>query len=123
MTQSEIHDFGVEAVFGFLKKQNYEIDTVNTDITKNPQIVAKRNGQLHFIIVRTACYPSKGKIESDQLTLQFIEHADKNKAVCYFASVGIANSDGKNDLEMAIPVKGAGYYVSFDGLEILTLNA
>jgi len=119
MTITEIHEFGVQAVFEYLKKEKYEIQAVNTNISTNPQIVAKKNKQLNFIVVRTALYPDKGKIENDQVALHCIAHAEKNNALCRFASVGIANSAGTNDAEMAIPVKGAGYYVSFEGLEFL----
>ena len=120
MTTSEIHDFGIEVAFNYLKKEGHEIVSVNTNIALNPQIVAKKNGQLEFIVVRTACYPSKGEIENDQIAFQCIAHADKQKATCYFASVGIANADGKNEAEMAVPIKGAGFHVSFAGLLILT---
>jgi hypothetical protein len=120
MSTAEIHDFGVEIVFNYLKKEGHEIVSVNSDIDVNPQIVAKKNGQLEFIIVRTACYPSKGQVENNQLAAQCIAYAHKHKAMCYFASVGIANVNGKNDAEMAIPIKGAGFYVSFEGLQILT---
>jgi hypothetical protein len=120
MTKSEIHDFGIEVVFNYLEKEGHEIVSVNTDPALNPQVVAKKNGQLEFIIVRTACYPSKGQIENNQMALHCIEHAVKHKAICYFASVGIANADGKNDAEMAVPVKGAGYHVAFEGLAVLT---
>lgn len=120
MSTSEIHDFGIEVVFNYLKKEGHEIVSVNTDIALNPQVVAKKNGQLEFIIVRTACYPSKGQIENDQMALHCIEHADKHKAICYFASVGIANAEGKTDAEMAVPVKGAGYHISFEEIVILT---
>ena len=119
MTKSEMHDFGIEVVCNYLKKDGHEIVSVNTDIALNPQAVARKNGQLEFIIIRTAFYPLKGAIESDQIAAHCIEHAEKHNAICYFASVGLANADGKNDAEMAIPVKGAGYYISFEGLVIL----
>ena len=120
MTKSEMHDFGIDVVCNYLKKDGHEIVSVNTDIALNPQAVARKNGQLEFIIIRTACYPLKGTIESDQIAVHCIEHAEKHMAICYFASVGLANADGKNDAEMAIPVKGAGYYISFEGLGLLS---
>ena len=33
-----------------------------------------------------------------------------------FASVSIANSEGKTEEEMAVPVKGVAYHIAFDGL-------
>ena len=120
MTASEIHDFGVEIVFNYLKEEGHEIVAVNTEIGINPQIAATKDGELEFIIVRTACYPSKGQIENDQVASQCLAHADKQKATCYFASVGIANADTENDAELGVPVKGAPFHVAFEGLAILT---
>lgn len=120
MSAAEIHEFGIEVVFQQLQKDGHEILAVNTDLGKNPQIVAKKDNQLQFILVRTACYPKKGEIENDSVAMQAIAHADLNNATCYFASVGIANSSGKTDSEMAVPTKGAGFFVAFEGLVILT---
>ena len=120
MTPADIHDFGVEVVFGYLQKNGHEIVAVNTKIGMNPQIVARKNGQLQFIVVRTACYPGKGEIESEHIAMHCIAEADKHKAICYFASVGIANANGKTDEEMSKPKKGVGFHVAFEGLVILT---
>lgn len=118
MTRAEIHDFGVEVVFGFLQREGHEIVAVNTDPSINPQIVARKNGQLEFVVVRTACYPGKGELDAPSKA-NCIAHAEKSGAICYFASVGIANASGTTDAEMALPVKGAGYHVAFSGIELL----
>ena len=120
MSPAEIHDFGIEVVFGQLQKDGYEVVAVNTELGSNPQIVARKDGQLHIVVVRTACYPNKGTIESDASALQCIAHADAKGAICHFASVGIANSSGTTEAEMATPSKGAGFFVSYEGMVILT---
>lgn len=120
MSVADIHRFGVEVAFAYLQKQGHEIVSVNTTPGINPQIVARKDGHLQFVVVRTACYPSKGEIESDQLAMQCIAKADEHGAICYFASVGIANAEGKTEKEMAAPLKGAGLHVAFEGLVILT---
>jgi hypothetical protein len=33
--------------------------------------------------------------------------------------VGIANASGKTEAEMGTPVKGAGFYVSYEGLLVI----
>jgi hypothetical protein len=119
MTMQEIHDFGIEIVFNQLKKEGYEIQNVNTEFGVNPQIVGKKGNQLAFVAVRTACYPGKGQLEKP-VHFQMIEHADKNSAIPYFASVGIANADATTEKEMAIPVKGAGFHVAYEGMVIIT---
>lgn len=116
MTKAEIHDFGVEVVFGFLQKEGHEIVGVNTDLSVHPQIVTKKDDLLAFITVRTECYPAKGMLDAASKAL-CIQRALEVGAVCYFASVGIANSSGTNDEEMSLPVKGAGFHVAFEGLE------
>jgi len=118
MTEAEIHDFGVEVVFGYLKSEGHEIIAVNSNPSLNPQIVARKNEQLEFVVVRTACYPGKGTLDATSKA-NSIAHAEKSGAICFFASVGIANASGTTDAEMAIPVKGAGYHVAFNGIEIL----
>ena len=109
MTKSEIHDFGIEVVVNFLKKEGHEIINVNTDPALNPQVVAKKDERLEFVVVRTACYPSKGQIENDHVALHCVEHADTHGASCYFASIGIANASGDDDSQMSVPVRGAGF--------------
>jgi hypothetical protein len=118
MSIEEIHEFGIEIVFNQLKKEGYEIQSVNTDLGMNPQIIAKKGSQLAFIAVRTACYPEKGQLE-ESVHFQMIEHADKHSAIPYFASVGIANADGTTAAEMAIPIKGSGFHVAYEGMVII----
>ena len=118
MTIAEIHDFGVEVVFGYLQKEGHEIVSVHTDPAMNPQIVAKKDGQLEFIVVRTAVYPEKGALDH-QIRTKLINRALKAGAVCYFASVGIANASGTNDPEMSRAEKGAGFHVAYNGIELL----
>ena len=118
MTAEEIHSFGIQVVLNDLEKNGYKIVSVNAEIGMNPQIVAKKEGQLAFVAVRTACYPGKGQLE-ENVHFQMMEHADKFGAIPYFASVGIANAGGRTETEMGTPVKGAGFYVSYEGLLVI----
>src|SRR5690606_7542977 len=118
MSLDEIHDFGIEVVISHLKKEGYEIDGVKPKIGVNPQIIARKAGILAFIAVRTACYPEKGVLEPN-VHFQMIDFSDSHKAIPYFASVGICNADGTTEKEMSIPIKGAGFHVSFEGLVII----
>ncbi len=118
MTMEEFHNFGIEIVFNQLKKEGYEIQSTNTEHGMNPQIVGKKGNQLAFVAVRTACYPGKGQLE-ESVHFQMIEHADKHGAIPYFASVGIANAGATTDEEMAVPVKGAGFHVAYEGMVII----
>jgi hypothetical protein len=108
MTAAEIHDFGIEVVSRHLSKEGHQIESVNLKVGINPQIVARKNSQLEFIVVRTACYPHKGQIENDALAPQCLAQADKFKATCYFASVGIANATARMTLRWQSPSRVPG---------------
>lgn len=121
MSKEEIHDFGIEVVVNSIKTEGYEIIDVNTKTGINPQIVAKKDDQNIFIAVRTECYPNKGVLE-ESVHFDMIEHSKKHNAIPYFASVGIANSDGKTEEEMGQPIRGGGFYVAYEGLLIITTS-
>jgi len=117
---NEIHEFGINIVLDDIRTNGYTIASVTTAKESNPQIVAHKGGQLIHIVVRTDVYPKKGVIENFQLGLQILDFAYSNNAVCYFASVGIANADGSTDLEMSTPTHDSDYFVAYSGIEELT---
>ena len=121
MKESDVHAFGVEIVYKQLVEAKWEIDSadVYADRLQEPQIVAHKDGEIGFFVVRTAMYPGRGRIEGQETFEHLVKHANNHGASCYFASVGIANSSGTNDAEMSLPVKGAGYHVAFNGIELL----
>jgi len=121
MSEEEIHNFGIEIVFGDIKEQGFEILKINKNIETIPQIVCKQNDELCLIIVRTKCYPGRGLLDP-MVKEDILNHAKKMNANAYFASVGIANSDGENEADMSIPVKGAGFYVAYEGLEPIQID-
>ena len=118
MKESDVHAFGVEIVYKQLLEAEWEIESadVYADRMKEPQIVAHKNGEIGFFVVRTAMYPGRGRIENQETFEHLVNHANAHGASCYFASVGIANSEGKTEEEMTVPVKGVAYHVAFDGL-------
>lgn len=118
MRESEVHAFGVEIVFNQLEKAEWVIQSADAlaERTEHPQIVATKDGEFAFFIVRTAMYPGSGLIEGEDVFRHFVQLARDHGASCYFASVGIANSKGTTDEEMTVPVKGVAYHVAFEGL-------
>ncbi|MGQ0542599.1 MAG: hypothetical protein ACT4O9_12220 [Blastocatellia bacterium] len=119
MTEADIHAFGIEIVFKQLEKDGWFIESadVHADIGSEPQIVANKDGEKAFFVVRTDVYPKRGRFEEGQDAFDMlVSHAMAHEADCYFASVGIANSEGKTEAEMSIPVKGVQYNVEFNGL-------
>ena len=118
MIESDVHAFGVEIVYKQLIEAGWTVDSadVYADRAEHPQIIARKDGETGYFVVRTAIYPSRGRIEGEDVFQHLVRLADDHGASCYFASVGIANSEGKPDEEMAVPIKGVAYHVAFDGL-------
>ena len=119
MTPADIHAFGIEIVFKQLEKDEWQIDSAdaNADLKSEPQIVASKLGERAFFIVRTDVYPNRGRFEEGNDVYEtLVRHAKAHGASCYFASVGIANSEGKTEEAMSVPVKGVAYNVEFNGL-------
>jgi len=123
LTREEIQDFGVQIVYEEMVRDGYEILGANPSLAMTPQIVARKNGRLCFIVVRTDVYPNKGRLSDDREVFYNLEHAERNDALCYFASVGICNSaaaEAGDEKAMGVPVREGGFYVDFDGLKVLT---
>lgn len=119
MTAADIHAFGVEIVCRQLEKDGWTIESADalSDILTEPQIVAQKDEEFAFFIVRTAMHPARGRFdEGDEVFKTLVRHADAHNASCYFAAVGIANSEGETEEDMSIPVKGVAYHVEFNGL-------
>lgn len=119
MTGDDIHAFGVEILFKQLEKDGWVIESadVEADLRTEPQIVAHKDGELAFFVVRTGMYPNRGRFDEGEGSFEtLVRHAKEHGASCYFASILIANADGKTEEEMAMPVKGAQYGVEFNGL-------
>ena len=126
MTKTDIHAFGVEIVYKQLEMDGWIIDSadVEADLASEPQIIASKDGDLAFFVVRTDIHPGRGRFEEGQDAFdRLVNHAKDHGATCYFASVGIANSEGESDVEMATPLKGVAYHVQFDGLIKMELPA
>ena len=119
MTPADIHAFGVEILYKQLEKDGWVIDSADVlaDLKTEPQLVAKNEGELAFFVVRTDVHPKRGRFDEGMEAFEtLVRHAKAHGASCYFASIGIANAEGKTEEEMSVPVKGVGYNVQFDGL-------
>ena len=125
MTEADVHAFGVEIVYKQLIEAGWTVESadVYADREEHPQIVASKDGKFAFFVVRTAIYPGRGRIEGEEVFRHQVQLANDHGATCYFASVGIANSEGKTEEEMTVPVKGVAYHVAFDGLVKMELTS
>lgn len=118
MTETDVHAFGVEIVFKQLEEAGWTIESADVlaERENSPQIIANKDGEIGFFVVRTAMYPGRGRIEGEEVFQTLVRHASAHGASCYFASVGIANSEGKTEEDMTVPFKGVAFHVAFDGL-------
>ena len=119
MSPADVHAFGIEIVYKQLQKDGWVIDSADVlaDLASEPQIVAKKDGELAFFVVRTGVYPNRGRFDEGREAFDtLVKHAKAHGASCYFASVGIANADGDSEEEMSRAGKGAGFNVEFNGL-------
>ena len=110
-----LHFFGIRVVYKHLIDEGYDVLNVRREPGINPQILAKKNEVLYFIVVRTAAFPQMGILTPD-VASQVSLHALRHKAVCRFASVGVANALGKTDEDMGQPREDGEYYINFKGL-------
>lgn len=124
MTAIDIHAFGIEIVYKQLEKDGWVIESaaVEANLNTEPQLVARKDGELAFFVIRTDVYPKRGRFEQGQQAFDaLVGHAAEHGASCYFASVGIANSNGTTEEEMSVPVKGVAFNIQFDGLIRMSL--
>ncbi|WP_282013745.1 hypothetical protein [Marinifilum flexuosum] len=116
LTGEELHELGIKWVYKHIKDE-FEVLSVNIEFDKNPQILAKKDDEMHFIVVKTSTYPDVGSLTSVAAE-EIIKHADKHKAKILFAHVGVANADAKDESGMQFPEKDGHYYINYTGLNI-----
>jgi len=117
MTRQEIHEFGLDIVCTFLEEEKYKILMCNRKYKAYPQILAMREGTRHMIVVKTEIAPFTGRL--DEGLYQFIlNYARDYNAEPSFASVGIGSSKAEL-FNNSIAIRNDGFYVRFEGLEML----
>jgi hypothetical protein len=121
-TEAEIHRLGVHVIREELLQEGWIILEFNVNPKVNPQIIARRNGTLGHVLVRTARHPNRGAVENDDIARSCMEHASRHNARCYFAGLRVSHAESArlhDERAMAVPFKGEGVLVAFSGLEEL----
>jgi len=122
LTEAEIHRLGVHIVREELQQDGWIILDVNVNPKVNPQIIARRNGTLGHVLVRTARHPNRGAVENDDVVRRCLEHAAQHNALCYFAGLRVSHADASrlhDEKAMGFPFRGEGVLVAYAGLEEL----
>jgi len=126
MSAQEIHEFGIRVVADSIQNLGFAIEEIFTDISINPQIIAKQKRNLIFILVRTESFPKKGVIRNKNFINQFQKYSERMGAKSFFASVGVCNAYGITDLEKSSLYKNGKFHIDFQGLielsELLNMN-
>ena len=119
LNPEEIIEFGLRHAYGKLVKEGFEVLSVMPESNMDPQILAKKEEQLYFIIIRTEVYPNVGDLPSISRISQVNEHAKKHNAKTKFISLGILNANAKTEEEKSILYKGGEFYINYSGLKEL----
>jgi len=90
MTEAEIHRLGVHIVREELQQEGWIVLTINVNPKVNPQIIARKNGTLGHVLVRTARHPNRGTVENDHIIRWCAEHAMQNNAIAISPACGSA---------------------------------
>ena len=117
MNRQAMWDIGAEAVVNYLIKNNYIIDSVNTNCNTYPNIVAIKDNKLYGILI-DANEVRKQPEYSIKGTFDMLRFARRFNAVPLYASIGIGSVNAEK-FKNQILVDGdpEGYYVNFEGFK------
>lgn len=118
LTPEEMHAFGTKVVADYLGSVGMEVLNISQDPQTDPQIYALKDGRTAALIVRVAAYPSKGALdETEEQVSALIDDCCERDYDLYFASVGLANANARNDYERGALLRSGSYHVAFSGIE------
>jgi hypothetical protein len=113
LTPQELHNLAMNIVGKDLEENGYEFLGVNSKLKKDPQFVALKNKDLHFIIVRAIKYPQDATMYDPVFMETIKKHALKFEAKTYYAGVGLGHGS-----DYAKPViKNEDYTMVYNGLQ------
>ncbi len=113
LTEQELHNLAMNIVGKDLESQGFEFLGVNSKLKKDPQFVALKNKDLHFVIVRAISYPQDANVYDPVLMQTIKEHATKFEAKTYYAGVGLGHGS-----DYAKPViKDEDYTLLYNGIQ------
>ncbi len=118
MNLEELHFLGIKVVYKDLVDKGYEVVNARKELDVNPQILAKKDDQFHMFLVKTGFYPDMGII-LPEIVDQVHDLGKRHNAKCWYASIGIANANGKTEEEMARPEVDGEYYINYQGFRPL----
>jgi hypothetical protein len=113
LTKQELHNLAMNIVGKDLEEKGFEFMSINSKLKKDPQFVALKDNNLHFVIVRAIQYPEDANIYDPDLMQTMKQHALKFNARTYYAGVGLGHG---TDYGKPI-LKNEDYTLVYNGLQ------
>ncbi len=113
LTAQELHNLAMNIVGKDLETQGFEFLGVNSKLNRNPQFVALKDKNLHFVVVRAVAYPDDADRYDPELLKKIKEHAEKFEAKTFYAGVGLGHG---SDYGKPV-IKDEAYTMIYKGLQ------
>ncbi len=113
LTPQELHNLAMNIVGKDLEAQGFEFLGVNSKLKRDPQFVALKDKDLHFVIVRAIAFPEDANKIDEALMKNIKDHADKFDAKTYYAGVGLGHG---SDYGKAV-LKDEDYTMIYNGMQ------
>jgi hypothetical protein len=113
LTKQELHNLAMNIVGKDLEEKGFEFMSINSKLKKDPQFVALKDNNLHFVIVRAIQYPEDANMYDPGLMQTMKQHALKFNARTYYAGVGLGHG---TDYGKPI-LKNEDYTLVYNGLQ------
>ncbi|MBQ9845432.1 MAG: SseB family protein [Oscillospiraceae bacterium] len=121
MTDEEIQNFALQIVYEYDLIQNgYQIVSITDDINAFPNIIAKKDDELVFILVRGYCINNTCGL-ADEIFDKMMLLSEKYRIKSFFADVGFRSSDDER-FEEGLLLCGDGFYADYKGLREISLK-
>lgn len=91
LTEQELHNLAMNIVGKDLESQGFEFLSVNSKLRKDPQFVALKEGNLHFVIVRAIQHPAQASAYDPVFMQTMRQHGEKFEAKTFYAGVGLGH--------------------------------
>lgn len=117
MTEGELLNFAMQMVIDHdLNKNGYTIVSATDNTNAIANIVAKKDGEYHFIAVTGYCDNEEPEIDLERkLRLQSL--GDMFNANCYYAPVGFRSASDLLRFNKCLALKGDAFYSKYTGIQ------
>src|SRR5262245_44543390 len=122
MTNEELHRFGIELILPYLEKGRCYRRIGEPRHQEQSSTCKQALGKARIHRRADCLLPVQGRSNAGRAFFKFFVGADNHGATAFFASVGVAcatypaKSPVTTDADTQLPIRDAGFYVSYPGL-------